>query len=278
MRDVAVTAYVRGPQAQAATVAGSTLSDTVLRQHLLETALGHSVDLADQLRATAEDLAIKRQAADAAVARAAARKRAMDSQLGDLRSARQAKQSLADSVELRLESALAEADSLAAVDRQLAAQIAARQASLARHVGPTSSRGGRRPSGGPGSLTSVRGITVASSIAGQLEAMLNAADGAGLSLGGTGYRSSEAQVQTRRQNCGTSDYDVYEKPASQCHPPTARPGSSMHEQGLAIDFTNNGHLIQGHSDPAWQWLNGHASSYGFYNLPSEAWHWSTNGN
>ena len=52
----------------------------------------------------------------------------------------------------------------------------------------------------------------------------------------------------------------------------------MHEQGLAIDFTNNGRLISSRSDPAFQWLSGNASRFGLYNLPSEPWHWSTNGN
>jgi LAS superfamily LD-carboxypeptidase LdcB len=279
MRQVAVDAYVRGPAGNGAMLKGSTLSDVVLRQRLLDTALGHSTDVADQLRATAQDLALKRRLAEEAVARALERRKAVAARLGEVSAARMAKQRLADSVESRLEQALAEADSLAAVDRQLAAQIASRQASIARRIGPTSNRGGggSRPTGTP-SLTTVRGITVATSIAGKLESMLSAADGAGLSLSGTGYRSSEGQVAARRANCGTSDYDIYDKPASQCHPPTARPGQSMHEQGLAIDFTNNGALIQSHSNPAWQWLNSNASRYGFYNLPSEAWHWSTNGN
>jgi hypothetical protein len=279
MREVAVDAYVRGPAANETMLQGATLSDVVLRERLLETALGHSTDVADQLRATAQDLALKRRLAEEAVARALERRRAVAARLGEVSAARLAKQRLADSVESRLEQALAEADSLAAVDRQLAAQIAARQASLARRIGPTSGRsgGGSRPTGTP-SLTTVRGITVATSIAGNLESLLSAADGAGLSLGGTGYRSSDGQVAARRANCGPSDYDIYDRPASQCHPPTARPGQSMHEQGLAIDFTNNGALIQSHSNPAWQWLSNNASRYGFYNLPSEAWHWSTNGN
>jgi len=66
-------------------------------------------------------------------------------------------------------------------------------------------------------------------------------------------------------------------PPNSCHPPTAYPGSSMHEQGLAIDFMWNGSIISSHGSPAWQWLNANAGSYGFYNLPSEAWHWSVNG-
>jgi LAS superfamily LD-carboxypeptidase LdcB len=53
----------------------------------------------------------------------------------------------------------------------------------------------------------------------------------------------------------------------------------MHERGLAIDFTcNGGGAIGSRSSPCFQWLSGNASSYGFYNLPSEPWHWSTNGN
>ena len=52
----------------------------------------------------------------------------------------------------------------------------------------------------------------------------------------------------------------------------------MHEQGLAVDFTWNGSVISSRSSPAFQWLAAHAGSYGFYNLPSEPWHWSVNGN
>jgi LAS superfamily LD-carboxypeptidase LdcB len=52
----------------------------------------------------------------------------------------------------------------------------------------------------------------------------------------------------------------------------------MHEQGLAIDFTHNGSVISSRSSAAFQWLASNASSYGFRNLPSEPWHWSTNGN
>ncbi len=129
---------------------------------------------------------------------------------------------------------------------------------------------------GPG-LTTVRGITVASSIAGNLASLLSASDGAGLALSGGGYRSSAAQIQTRRNNCGPSNYDIYEKPASQCSPPTAKPGSSMHERGLAIDFTNRGSIISSRSNPAFQWLAGNAGRFGFRNLPSEPWHWSTTG-
>ncbi|MCX6523582.1 MAG: M15 family metallopeptidase, partial [Actinobacteria bacterium] len=97
-------------------------------------------------------------------------------------------------------------------------------------------------------------------------------------LRGGGYRSSAAQVATRRANCGPSYYEIYQKPASQCSPPTAIPGRSMHEQGRAIDFTSGGALITSQSNPAFVWLSSNASRFGMYNLPSEPWHWSTNGN
>jgi D-alanyl-D-alanine carboxypeptidase len=91
---------------------------------------------------------------------------------------------------------------------------------------------------------------------------------------GGGYRSSADQIATRKANgCP----DVYNSPSSACHPPTAPPGKSMHERGLAIDFTQNGHALS-RDTSGFKWLSAHAGSYGFHNLPSEAWHWSTNGN
>jgi len=99
-----------------------------------------------------------------------------------------------------------------------------------------------------------------------------------LSLGGGGFRDAAAQIATRRNNCGTSDFAIWEMPASQCSPPTARPGTSMHEQGMAVDFTCSGSLIRDQASPCFVWLAANAASYGFYNLPSEPWHWSINGN
>jgi hypothetical protein len=132
---------------------------------------------------------------------------------------------------------------------------------------------GGRAVPGPVPLSEVRGIVVHSSIAGQVEALLAAAEAAGVGLDGSGYRSSEAQIRLRRAHCGTSDYAVYRMPSSQCSPPTARPGTSMHEQGLAIDFFN----CSTRSTACYQWLAANAATYGLYNLPSEPWHWSVDG-
>jgi hypothetical protein len=130
---------------------------------------------------------------------------------------------------------------------------------------------------GTGDIVSVNGIQVHHSIAGRLQALLTAASADGYNLGGWGWRDSSAQIRLRREHCGTSNYAVYEMPSSQCNPPTARPGRSMHEQGLAIDFTINGASITSRSSGAFLWLQAHAADYGFYNFPSEPWHWSTNG-
>ena len=123
------------------------------------------------------------------------------------------------------------------------------------------------------------GIEVNVSVAGQVEAMVSAAAAEGVQLVGNGYRSCESQVQIRREVCGTTDYDIWERPSWECSPPVARPGRSMHEKGLAIDFfdprTND--LIRSHDTPEWQWLSRNASRFGFANLPVEPWHWSTTG-
>ena len=127
-------------------------------------------------------------------------------------------------------------------------------------------------------MTRVGGIYVAKSVAGRLQGLLSAATSAGISLGGGGYRSSASQITLRTAHCGSTPYAIYQMPASQCRPPTAKPGASMHERGLAVDFTAGGALITSRTSPAFVWLKANASSYGFYNLPSEPWHWSTNGN
>ena len=120
---------------------------------------------------------------------------------------------------------------------------------------------------------------MAASVVDSLQSLLNAAASSGVNLCGGGYRSSAEQIATRRANCGTSYYAIYQMPSSQCSPPTAPPGTSMHERGQAVDFNcNGGGVIGSRSGPCWNWLAGNASSYGFYNLPSEPWHWSTSGN
>jgi hypothetical protein len=123
----------------------------------------------------------------------------------------------------------------------------------------------------------VRGIEVAAWLAPNVEAMLAAAEGDGLILTGSGYRNVLDQIAIRREVCGPTDYDIFDKPSWECSPPVARPGSSNHEKGVAIDFSDNGDLIRTREHVAFKWLEAHAAAYGFKNLPSEPWHWSVDG-
>ena len=125
--------------------------------------------------------------------------------------------------------------------------------------------------------TWVRGIEVASEIAPAVEVMIAAAAVDGVVLRGSGYRSTAEQIVIRRAVCGPTDYDIWDKPSSACSPPVARPGYSMHERGLAIDFEVQDDLMRSASHPAFLWLAKNAARFGFYNLPSEPWHWSVNG-
>jgi hypothetical protein len=219
--------------------------------YLRSSALGFQSDVEDQLSSTRQDLELKRKLAEGAARTAADRSRAAAGAVASLRASQAQQLRLVGAAEARYQASLSEA------------ALASRS---------------RRVPGSRISLTTVHGITVASSIAGNLDRMLNLADSEGYRFGGSGYRSPDGQVAARRRNCGSSHYDIYEKPAGSCHPPTARPGQSMHEQGLAIDFTYNGSVIHGRDNAGYRWLKSNAARFGFYNLPSEAWHWSVNGN
>ena len=129
--------------------------------------------------------------------------------------------------------------------------------------------------------STVGGITVARAIADNVRRLLAKSRRDGVSLGGWGHRSRARQIELRRAHCGRTRYAIYEMPSSQCSPPTARPGHSMHETGRAIDFYKkgrNGAAISIAGTREFRWLKNNARRFGFYNLPSEPWHWSTNGN
>jgi hypothetical protein len=133
--------------------------------------------------------------------------------------------------------------------------------------------------GSPGNvpLTTVENITIHTDIADQVVALVQAARADGHTLTGGGYRSPERQIELRRAHCGTTNYAINEMPASRCTPPTARPGSSNHELGLAIDFECDGALIRSRSSACFVWMAANAPSFGLVNLPSEPWHWSVDG-
>lgn len=130
------------------------------------------------------------------------------------------------------------------------------------------------PNGQEIPIAYVQGKKTNANIAAKLQKMIDDAGSQGTTLTiGNSYRSNASQIALRQSHCGTSYYAVYQMPSGQCKPPTARPGRSQHELGLAIDFAS----CSSHSTACWRWLNAHAKDYGFYNLPSEPWHWSTTG-
>ena len=253
----------------------------VRMQSLVEAVTEDGISVTDELREAKEDLEIERAEADNAAAAAERIQTQLTADLVELERRRSAQTNLVAAAEERLERSLAEAWALSELEGDIAAQINAKNSELAtqlaaqRNPAPSSSISRSFPSASE--IVNVKGIWVHSDIADNVRRMLDAAEAAGHNFSGGGYRDSQSQIRLRRAHCGTSDYAIYQMPASQCRPPTARPGSSQHEQGKAIDFQYNGSLIGTRSNAGFRWLSANAASYGFYNLPSEPWHWSVNG-
>ncbi len=258
-------------------------------------------DVIDQLRSTKARLEDELARAQAAKSAAETHAAEAEGALQSLSVAQSQQQAYASQVRQRLDETLSDAAFLSRMDAELGRQIAAEAAALARAVvgvpssgsGSGSSNTTTPPSSGSGTttttppsgnnpyptpaLTTVNGITVASSVADRVRGLLNAASADGINLTGYGYRDFNAQIALRRQNCGTTQYAIWEMPPDACSPPTARPGYSYHERGLAIDFMANGRFINSRSNPGFIWLAANAGRFGFYNLPSEPWHWDTRG-
>ncbi len=294
IRQSAVDAYVNvGSADQMATVATADVNEAVNKRMLLDSRATESEVLVERFRAVQEDLELQRQAKAEAESRAASEREQVKARKAELDQSYAQQQSFSAAVDARLDAALSEAAALSKLDSGLSSQISAKQAEIAkaleaqrkaqaaRAAQPSSSGssgGGSVPSisNVGGSIVSVGGIRVHQSIASNLQALLSAASADGINFSGGGYRDPAGQIAVRRSNCGSSNYAIYQMSASSCRPPTARPGTSMHEQGLAIDFTQGGStLTRGSSGFAW--MQAHAGSYGFHNLPSEPWHWSTTG-
>ena len=276
-------------------------------QTLIGAAFGDINNTSDRLRALQIDTQVATKALNEAVAQRELLRSEAEAQLEQLLEAVGLQAQVVLEAEERLEVRLYESAALAELDAEMAKEIAAEQQNLSRVIKAEKAKRAeedrlrreaerkrreaeearqRRLLGiadAPTSinfdkseLTSVWGIRVHESIADKLLALLKAASRDGIRLGGGGYRSSDSQVALRRAHCGTSNWAVYSKPSYQCRPPTARPGASMHERGLAVDFTQNGRALWSNTS-GFRWLKRNASKYGLRNLPSEPWHWSVNG-
>jgi len=112
-------------------------------------------------------------------------------------------------------------------------------------------------------------------ISSKVQAMVNTAWQKGYKLTGGAFRSKQRQETLRSNNCGGSS-NIYNVNAK-CNPLTAIPGTSRHENGLAIDFKCDGVLIQNNTNACFIWLKANAGSYGLQNLKQEQWHWSIDG-
>lgn len=288
----AVQAYVEPPdEALMRRFEAASAQEDATRNALLNMQSRTDTDVIDQLRSTKARL--EEQLSRARQSKTEAETHAAEAQgvLQSLSAAQTQQQAVASQVRLRLDETLSDAAFLSRMDAGLGRQIADEAAALANAVIGIPSSGSGSGSGStttttpPGgnspyptpALTTVNGITVASSIATRVRGLLNAASADGINLSGYGYRDFNAQIALRRQNCGTSQYAIWEMPPDACSPPTARPGYSYHERGLAIDFMANGRFINSQSNPGFVWLAANAARFGLYNLPSEPWHWDTRG-
>ena len=247
---------------------------------LAEIGTGTSLEGLDNLRSIGAELEFQRLLAEQTAVEAESNREEMRFRLAELETALAIEDQLLIEAVERQERRLGEAVALEALEAELSEQIRVEEQRIADAIANRIPPGGGSVTVPPDSdieLVTVGGITVNVLVEDQVRGILAAMSARGFNLGGGGYRSIESQIRLRRANCGTSDYAIWEMPASRCRPPTARPGLSQHEVGLAIDFTLNGRVLRTRNSDVFRALAEVAPQFGFYNLPSEPWHWSTTG-
>jgi peptidoglycan hydrolase CwlO-like protein len=315
---VVLDAFMNPPVEESlGTLTADSLSDAAIKQSILDSKADTDADVLDELATAREELEVQQAEEEDLEESAQDARDASEGELIDLQAAQSQQAVFVAQVQERLDQNLSEAEALEDIDPALADALRAREGSIAESIQSIRDAEATRRAldalriqqeqaereaaeeaarlaaeapaptgdvaGASGSLATVAcpsggSITIDSAMAEGLEAMLAAAAADGIMLCGGGYRDPQEQINLRMANCGTSYYAIYEMPSSQCSPPTARPGTSNHEQGLAVDFNcNGGGTIQSQSSPCFQWLDANAASYGFYNLPIEPWHWSNDG-
>lgn len=236
-------------------------------------------DILDELRGQLAELDALRDQSARHVAEVETLRNDELERLGRLRNAVQNEEDALEDLRLRRHSLAHRAQDLENTATALAGAIEAELQRIAEAIAAAErrARGIAVPPGAPVELTKVWGFLVNAAIEENVRGLLTELEAAGFAVGGSGYRTNARQIELRKQHCGTSDYAVYEMPSSQCSPPTARPGFSRHEVGLAIDFTYEGRLIRSRNTAVYQAIARIAPNYGLFNLPSEPWHWSDTG-
>jgi LAS superfamily LD-carboxypeptidase LdcB len=300
------------------TFTADSLAEATIKQSILDTQADKNAGILDDLATAREELEVQQEAEAEVEDAGEEARDAQEAELVDLQGAQSQQALFVAQVQERLDRNLSEAEALKDLDPTLAAQLEQREGAVAEKVQSIRDAEATRQAlealalqqaqaeqqareeaerlaaeraaasqssigAASGSLESVPcpsggSITVDSAMAPGLADMLAAAAADGIILCGGGYRDPAEQIALREANCGSSYYAIYEAPSSYCSPPTARPGTSNHEQGLAVDFTcNGGGTISSQGSVCFEWLDAHAATYGFYNLPSEPWHWSNDG-
>lgn len=301
---VVVDAFVNPPAESALdALTADSLEDATVKSNILHTKADNDASLLDSYLTLQTAYETQQAERESAASAAEAAQAEAEAALADVNAAVGQQAAFAAEVQARLDQRLAEADALANVDPALAESLRARAgelaealnnldeevqaerarqlaAELAEEADANKGITGIKPvAGGVVDVACPDGgvVQVAGAISPQVERLLTDANDAGITMCGYGYRDPADQIAVRRANCGTSNYAIYQAPSSYCSPPTARPGTSMHEQGLAIDFTVGSGTI-GSTSAAYRWLKANAANYGLYNLAGEPWHWSVDGN
>ena len=280
LRDAVIDSYVSFQGFDDLDALGDDPWQSSRAETLADIGTGNSFEVLDELRTIAAELEFQREVAEQARVDAAANRDEMEERLQELAAASALEETLLLAALARQERRLGEAAALAQLEASLSEEIRVEEQRIADAIASRLPPGGGSvtiPEGADIELVSVNGIVVNALVEENVRGILAAMSARGFNLSGGGYRSIENQIRLRRANCGTSDYAIWEMPASQCRPPTARPGLSQHELGLAIDFTLNGRVIRCRDCDVFRALSEVAPEFGFFNLPSEPWHWSTTG-
>jgi LAS superfamily LD-carboxypeptidase LdcB len=281
--DLAVTAFTGEDAANGEDLTALLLNDdpteAARRRSLVQFQTGSLTDSLDRVRALeAEAEAVEAERVRAVEDAENSRVEAQDSAV-ELQAAEDAQLRVVIDAETRLQARLSEATFLEEQDAGLAAEIRQQEEAIARRIreeaarkaaaAAAASRVNLPPPANRDDMENAEGFIVHRDVANDVGRMIRDARSDGVTLSGYGFRSPQRTAELRIINgCP----DVYESSPSRCRIPTARPGESMHERGLAIDFSS---CWRGSA--CFVWLSNNAGRYGFVNLPSESWHWSVNG-
>jgi LAS superfamily LD-carboxypeptidase LdcB len=123
--------------------------------------------------------------------------------------------------------------------------------------------------------TGKKDVDINSQIAEKVYNLFKAAERDGIKISAGGFRTMSEQIGAAKANGCYKNGNFNKK---DCDIPTATPGYSNHQMGLALDITDStGGTIKSRASKEYKWLALNAHKYGLYNLPSEPWHWSVNG-